>query len=90
LALAAILGGGFSRLGYGRRIAATAAIATGVRILGFVVQAACETEAWLNPLQYAVPLLATALALRTLFRQRATISVREPHPKAEVTEAVAA
>jgi lipopolysaccharide export system permease protein len=90
LALAAILGGGFSRLGYGRRIAATAAIATGVRILGFVVQAACETEAWLNPLQYAVPLLATALALRTLFRQRATISVREPHPKAEVAEAVAA
>jgi lipopolysaccharide export system permease protein len=70
MALTAILGGGFSRLGYGRRIAGVAAIATGVRILGFVVQAACETEAWLNVLQYLVPLAAIAIALHLIFRQK--------------------
>jgi lipopolysaccharide export system permease protein len=90
LALAAILGGGFSRLGYGRRIAATAAIAAGVRILGFVVQAGCEAEAWLNPVQYVVPIAATALALQTLFRQKARPSALTARRKAKVSEAVAA
>jgi lipopolysaccharide export system permease protein len=70
MALSAIIGGGFSRMGYGRRIAGIAAMAAVVRILGFVVQAACEDSAWLNILQYAVPLGATALALRSVFRQR--------------------
>ena len=69
MALAAILGGGFSRLGYGRRIAVVGGIAAVVRILGFVVQAACDDSAWLNVLQYAVPLAATGLALRSVFRQ---------------------
>jgi lipopolysaccharide export system permease protein len=69
LALSAIIGGGFSRLGYGRRIAAMAAIAAVTRIIGFAVQAACEDSAWLNVLQYAVPLVAAALALRSIFRQ---------------------
>ena len=36
MALSAILGGGFSRLGYGRRIAAVGGVAAVVRILGFV------------------------------------------------------
>jgi lipopolysaccharide export system permease protein len=71
MALSAIIGGGFSRLGYGRRIAVVAALAAFTRILGFTVQAACEDSAWLNILQYAVPLGATALALRSIFRQRA-------------------
>jgi lipopolysaccharide export system permease protein len=70
LALSAIIGGGFSRLGYGRRIAAMAGVAAVTRILGFVAQAACEHNVWLNFLQYAVPLGATALALRSIFRQR--------------------
>ena len=70
MALAAILGGGFSRLGYGRRIAITAASAAGVRILGFVVQAACDNDAWLNVLQFVVPLGATAVSLRMIFRKR--------------------
>ncbi|MDB5477395.1 MAG: hypothetical protein JWP49_2906 [Phenylobacterium sp.] len=69
LALSAIIGGGFSRLGYGRRIAALSAVAAVTRILGFVVQAGCEDSAWLNVLQYAVPLAVTAFALRSLFRQ---------------------
>lgn len=70
MALSAIIGGGFSRLGYGRRIATMGAIAAVVRIVGFQVQAAAEDEAWLNALQYAVPLLATAFALRSIFKQR--------------------
>ncbi|WP_334163454.1 LPS export ABC transporter permease LptF [Phenylobacterium sp.] len=70
LALSAIIGGGFSRLGYARRIATMGAVASVVRILGFVVQAACEDSAWLNVLQYVVPLAATAVGLRSIFRQR--------------------
>jgi lipopolysaccharide export system permease protein len=70
LAMGAIIGAGFSRTGYGRRIAAFGAIAAVVRILGFVVQAAAEDEAWLNLLQYAVPLATIYFALRTVFRQR--------------------
>jgi lipopolysaccharide export system permease protein len=70
LALAAIIGGGFSRLGYGRRIAIMGGIAAGVRLVGFQVQAACEDNAWLNVLQYAVPLATTWIALALVFRQR--------------------
>ena len=70
MALSAILGGGFSRLGYGRRIASIGAAAVVVRILGFGVQSACDDSAWMNILQYVVPLGATAIALRSVFRQR--------------------
>jgi lipopolysaccharide export system permease protein len=69
-ALWAIIGGGFSRLGYGRRIAIIAAVAAVIRILGFVVEAAAESSAWLNILQYAVPILGAAWALRGVFRQK--------------------
>jgi lipopolysaccharide export system permease protein len=69
LAIAAIIGGGFSRLGYARRIAATAALAAVVRLIGFQVQAASEDAAWLNVLQYVTPLATTWFALATVFRQ---------------------
>ncbi|WP_332772319.1 LPS export ABC transporter permease LptF [Phenylobacterium sp.] len=70
MALSAIIGGGFSRMGYGRRIAIVGAAAVTVRILGFVVQAGAESEAWLNVLQYLVPVAATYFALRSVFRQK--------------------
>lgn len=70
LALQAILGGGFSRLGYGRRIAVVSAIAALARILGFQIQAACEDEAWLNIGQYIVPMLTITIALAGLLRRR--------------------
>lgn len=70
MALSAILGGGFSRLGYSRRIASIGAAAAVVRIIGFGVQSACDDNAWMNILQYVVPLAATAFALRSVFRQR--------------------
>ncbi|UTP37863.1 LPS export ABC transporter permease LptF [Phenylobacterium sp. LH3H17] len=70
MALSAIIGGRFSRMGYGRRIAVVGAAAVTVRILGFVVQAGAESEAWLNILQYAVPVAATYFALHSIFRQK--------------------
>jgi lipopolysaccharide export system permease protein len=70
MALSAIIGGGFSRLGYIRRIAVVFAIAAVVRILGFVAQSASEANVWLNILQYAIPLGAMTVALRSIFRQR--------------------
>ena len=82
LALNAILGAGFSRTGYGKRIAMISAIAISVRILGFVVQAACESEAWLNVAQYGIPLAATYFSLRGVFRQRVSrfIDIRRRAP----------
>jgi lipopolysaccharide export system permease protein len=71
MALAAILGGGFSRLGYARRMATAGGVAIFVRILGFVALSAAEANVWINILQYAIPVLATAFALRSIFRQRA-------------------
>jgi lipopolysaccharide export system permease protein len=88
LALSAIIGGGFSRLGYGRRIAGMAAVAAVTRIVGFAVQAACEDSAWLNVLQYAVPLAVTAFALRSIFRQRTSRAAdRRPRPAPAVAAA---
>ncbi|MFL5295995.1 MAG: LPS export ABC transporter permease LptF [Phenylobacterium sp.] len=70
MALSAIIGGGFSRLGYGRRIAVAFMAMALTRILGFVAQSASEANVWVNILQYAIPLGATAVALRAIFRQR--------------------
>ncbi|MDE2356099.1 MAG: LPS export ABC transporter permease LptF [Alphaproteobacteria bacterium] len=60
LALAAILGGAFSRMGYGGRIAVAAAAALGLRIAGLAAQAAAAHSPALNLLQYGPPLLAIA------------------------------
>jgi lipopolysaccharide export system permease protein len=91
MALAAIIGGGFSRLGYGRRIAVMAGFAALTRIIGFVVQAACDDNVWLNVLQYAVPGLALALALRSVFRQGVSRSpsTGKPRPTARPKGAAA-
>jgi lipopolysaccharide export system permease protein len=55
-AVFAVLGGPFSRIGYGRRIAWIAASAGIVRIIGFAVQAACDSTPALNILQYVIPI----------------------------------
>ncbi|MDP1963033.1 MAG: LptF/LptG family permease, partial [Reyranella sp.] len=68
MALAAVLGSSFSRLGYGRRIAVVSAAAAMVRIIGFAVQSGSEDSPWLNVAQYLTPILATAWALSQLFR----------------------
>lgn len=70
LALWGVLGGSFSRLGYGRRIARVSAIAAGVRVLGIAVQAACAGAVWANAFQYLIPLAAIGFAFHALFRQK--------------------
>ena len=74
MALAAVLGAPFSRLGYGGRIAMIGAAAAVVRIIGFAVQAACDDEIWLNVLQYAVPVAGMAWGFWSIFRPRAGTS----------------
>ena len=71
LALAAVLGGGFSRLGYGKRILTAIAVAAVTRIAGFGVQAVADDKVWLNVLQYAVPLAAVAWGLGQVFHRPA-------------------
>ena len=67
MALAAIMGGSFSRTGYGARIGKAAAAFLVVRVLGYIVVAASAWNGWLNLLQYLLPLAATAVALRLVF-----------------------
>ncbi len=68
MALAAIMGGAFSRTGYSLRIAKAAGVFLVVRIVGYAVVAASAWNGWLNVFQYLLPLIATGLALRLLFR----------------------
>lgn len=69
LAVVAVLGGRFSRQGYGKRIASAAGIAALVRILGVAAETAAADMVWLNILQYTVPLIPIIICLR-LIRKR--------------------
>ena len=68
MALTAILGGPFSRTGYSLRIAKVAGVFLLVRIAGYGVVSASAWNGWLNIFQYLLPIVATAVALRLLFR----------------------
>ncbi len=68
MALAAILGGSFSRTGYSGRIAKASAVFLLVRIAGYGIVSASAWNGWLNVFQYVLPLAATGLSLRVLFR----------------------
>jgi len=68
MALAAILGGAFSRSGYSWRIAKAAGFFLLARVIGYGLVAASAWNGWMNVLQYAAPLIALAIALRVLFR----------------------
>ncbi len=70
IALAAVIGGSFTRLGYNGRIITAAAVAASVRLLGFAAQAFAAHSVWMNLLQLVVPALATYLALNRLFALR--------------------
>ena len=67
-ALLAVIGGGFSRMGYARRIGIAAVAALLVRLLGVTVEAVCENTPALNLLQYVIPLVPGWYAARSLFR----------------------
>jgi lipopolysaccharide export system permease protein len=87
LALAAVLGGGFSRMGYGGRMAAASAAALVTRLLGFAAQAAANAAPALNAAQYAAPLVVIAGCAWILLRpprrapaRRSALDVRAPVP----------
>lgn len=68
MGLAAIMGGSFSRTGYGGRIAKAAAFFLLVRIAGYALVPVSAWNGWVNVLQYVLPILATVSSLRVLFR----------------------
>lgn len=76
LALTAVIGGPFSRLGYGARIAVVAAAALLARTLGFAAQAASGATSVLNVLQYAIPLGVTLICALILLRPGRTSAPR--------------
>jgi lipopolysaccharide export system permease protein len=78
LALGAVLGGGFSRLGYGKRILVAIGVAAVTRIAGFGVQTVADDTVWLNALQYAVPLVAIAWGLGQVFHRPARAPRKPP------------
>ena len=67
-AILAVIGGAFSRMGYGRQIALAAIAALCVRLAGALIQAACENAPWLNIVQYLIPILPAWWAANRLFR----------------------
>lgn len=67
-ALAAILGGAFSRTGYTARIAKAAGLFLLVRVIGYGIVAGAASMPALNILQYVLPLGSAALALSLLYR----------------------
>jgi lipopolysaccharide export system permease protein len=70
MALAAVIGGQFNRLGYGPRIALVAAAALVTRTVGFAVQGAASQAPGWNFAQYLPPLVATAACALILFGPR--------------------
>ncbi|HEX8233060.1 MAG TPA: LPS export ABC transporter permease LptF [Caulobacteraceae bacterium] len=78
MALAAVIGGAFSRMGYGRRIAAAGALAAVVRIGGFALQALSVASPWLNLLQYALPVGAFGWAMWILLGREIAQRRRAP------------
>ncbi len=67
LSLSAVLGSGFSRLGYGVRIAVVATVALVTRVLAFAIQNASVGWPTANLLQYVIPILVALVASRLLF-----------------------
>ncbi len=63
IALAGVLGGQFSRRGYGRRIMIASVIALIVRLSALATQTVASDEPDLNVLQYAVPILVVIGAM---------------------------
>lgn len=59
-----------SRRGYGQRILIAASIAGGVRILGFIAQSLSADNAFVNNIQYAVPITAIVAASLALMNPK--------------------
>ena len=86
LALLAVIGGSFSRMGYGRRIIAASGAAVVIRVVGVGAQAAADSAPLLNILQYATPLAPLLICLWLLFRQDGA-SATAPSPSLRLAPA---
>ena len=73
LALSSVLGGQYRRTGHGGRVAMAAGAFLITRVAGYAVVAAGASNEWLAPLQYLIPIVVTALALRMVFRRSSPI-----------------
>ncbi|SDZ80328.1 LPS export ABC transporter permease LptF [Rubrimonas cliftonensis] len=69
IALATVIAGGFSRRGYGKRIALAVLIGVSVRVLGFAAKAMAAGAPATWPLLYFPPLIAILGALWALSRE---------------------
>ena len=78
LAVIAVLGGDFNRLGYSRRIFVATSVALGFVILQVALQSAASDPA-LNVLQWAFPLIAIAVMSHIYFRRGRNIGPRQKH-----------
>ena len=70
LALCFMIRGEHQKMGYGRKIAICAAIGFIIRLTGFGLASAAETDPSLNPVQYAVPLTVCVLCAIYLLRRK--------------------
>jgi lipopolysaccharide export system permease protein len=87
IALAGVLTGEFSRRGYARRMMIAAGIALTVRLLALGVQGAAVEDSSLNWLQYALPLIAAAVALLIMGGKRSRKKRLELGPELEARAA---
>jgi lipopolysaccharide export system permease protein len=86
LALAAVLGGAFSRLGYNTRITVASGIVLIVRVVGFIATAASSHSEAANLLQYAAPAVCFLGSMLVVLRQHPVR--RFGHPPAQSALAV--
>ena len=70
LALCFMIRGEHQRMGYGRRIALCAAMGFIIRLTGFGLASAAESDPSLNPVQYTLPLLVCILCALYLLRKK--------------------
>ncbi len=70
LALCFMIRGEHQRMGYGRKIAVCAAIGFIIRLTGFGLASAAESDPSLNPVQYALPLTVCVLCALYLLRKK--------------------
>lgn len=70
LALCFMIRGEHQRMGYGRKIALCAALGFVIRLAGFGLASAAESDPSLNPVQYALPLTVCVLCALYLLRRK--------------------
>ena len=70
LALCFMVRGEHLRLGYSRRIAVCASLGFVIRLTGFGVASAAESDRWLNIIQYCLPLIVIAYCTFYLMKRK--------------------